>query len=144
MGGGYNPTVSSNTNNMDTTDTSTCTDMMPTSTLLHHLKVNNDALSTGGGGRGVNPTVSPNSYLMATSTNMATPSYIASDNLSIMINSAAFQELQYDPAPLANGLSFLSNASVHSNDYNDFTPLFYPYDVSYEDKIPGTYNVHEI
>ena len=73
-----------------------CTDTMDTSTLLPNPIENNAALSTGGGG---NPTVSPNTNMMATSTNaigtstnMATSTDMASDNLSILINFAAFQE----------------------------------------------------
>ena len=95
MGGGQNITVYSNTNTMATMYTQACTYTIPKHTFLPNLVVNNDAISTGGGG---NPTVSPNKNMMTTFTNMITYTNVgtsidmAYDSLYILINAADCQE----------------------------------------------------
>ena len=68
-GGGQIPILSSNTNIIAATATSTCKNTMAASMLLPNLKVNNYTLSMGGGG---NKTVPPNKNTMATPQNMPT------------------------------------------------------------------------
>ena len=70
---------------------------------------------------------------MDTSTNMATSTDMGADNLSILINATAFQEPWSDPTPQVNGLYLSFDASVNTNDNNDFQSLFHTDSVSYKD-----------
>ena len=70
---------------------------------------------------------------------MATSTYMAADNLSILIDYSGFKYTWYDPAPQVYVLSLSSNVSVHSSYYNDFTPLFCTDYVPYEDNIHDMY-----
>ena len=60
---------------------------------------------------------------------------MSDDNLYILIN-AAVQYPRYNPGPQVNGLSLLSNISVHSYGYNTLLTIFNPDAVPYEDNIP--------
>ena len=84
--------------------------------------------------------------VMATYTNMSTstPTYMAANNLSILINVAAFQEPWSDPAPHVNCLSLSSNDSVNYNGDNYLLPPFNPHAVPYEDSITDTEFFYDI
>ena len=73
---------------------------------------------------------------MDTSKNMDKSTYMSGNILSIMINSAYFQETWLAPAPHVNSHYILYNILVYTNDDNTTTPMFHPDAVPYEDNIP--------
>ena len=76
---------------------------------------------------GGNTTVYPYTNIMAThkntmstSTNMTTSTYIAADNIYIIINTTAVQEPRYDPDPKMTDVYLSYDVSFHANYDNDF------------------------
>ena len=66
----------------------------------------------------------PNTYMMATPTNVTdTSTYMYDDSLYILIN-AAVKEPRYDPGQQVNGLFFLSKISINADDDNTLLTRF--------------------
>ena len=118
-----------------------CIYVMPTYTFVPNLLVNDSSLSMVGVD---NPTVPPNTHIMATSKNvMDTFMNIADDNIYIMVNVDVYKYPWYEPTTQFNGLSLFYVISVKDNYYNYLMHIFHPNDVPYEDNIPDTEVVYE-